>query len=143
MRYQALLLRAVTDLLRLAAASTALIHNTGVRSIGADVLKRSRVPIVGVDARDLSSVSGGDALDVDVPLALGLAVPAGAVDLAVVFGVEVDDVDGAAAVLGLSVVVKDTTGWTYVLDDLVGRVVGASADDPGLLSSLVVFVESR
>jgi fructose-1,6-bisphosphatase/inositol monophosphatase family enzyme len=52
-------------------------------------------------------------------------VAAGAVDLAVVLGVEVDDVDLAAAV---------------VLDNLVLGVVRATADDPRLLACLVVLL---
>ena len=53
-----------------------------------------------------------------------LAIAAAAVEFAKVLDVVVDDVYGAAAV---------------VLDHLVGSVVGASADDPGLAAGLVVF----
>lgn len=53
-----------------------------------------------------------------------LAVATAAVEFAKVLDVVVDDVYGAAAV---------------VLDNLVGSVVGASADDPGLAAGLVVF----
>lgn len=51
-------------------------------------------------------------------------VSARAVKLAVILNVEVDDIDGAAAV---------------VLDDLVASVVGATAYDPRLLTGLVVL----
>lgn len=57
----------------------------------------------------------------------GAYVAARSVDLAVVLGVEVDDVDGTAAI---------------VLDDLVLSVVSATTDDPGLLASLVVFLDT-
>lgn len=100
-----------------------------MRIIRADVPQSSRITIVEVDASQLAglaaTLAGGDTLDVDVALALAATVAARAVELAVVLGVEVDDVDGAAAV---------------VLDDLVRGVVGAAADDPGLLAGLVSFL---
>lgn len=73
---------------------------------------------VGVDADELATVLGDDTGHVDLAraVAVALAVAARAVDLAVVLGVEVDDVHGAAAV---------------VLDDLVRGVVGAAANDVG------------
>jgi hypothetical protein len=66
----------------------------------------------------LATLLSNNASHVDLAraLAVALAVAARAVDLAVVLGVEVDDVDGAAAV---------------VLDDLVRGVVGAATDDVG------------
>lgn len=51
-------------------------------------------------------------------------VAARSVELAVVLNVVVDDVDGTAAV---------------VLNDLIRGVVGTTANDPGLLSGLVVL----
>jgi hypothetical protein len=63
-------------------------------SISTNVDKCGCVPIVLVDAGNFTTVAGSDALDVDVALALGAAVAAGAVDLAVVFSVEVDDLRG-------------------------------------------------
>lgn len=93
------LARAGSNLAGLTTARTALVHDTLVLGAGADVLERRGVSVVLVDAHNLAAVLGRQALDVDVPLALGLAVAAGSVDLAVVFDVEVDDVDGAAAVL--------------------------------------------
>jgi hypothetical protein len=102
------LARASSHLRGLATASTAVVQNARRLVVRADVLEGSRIAIVAVDARDLARLAAalarGDALDVDVALALAAAVAARAVDLAVVLGVEVDDVDGAAAV---------------VLDDLV------------------------
>lgn len=94
-------------------------------SISADVDQGSRVGIVVVDADHLTAIVGSCALDVDVALALALAVTARAIDLSVVLGVEVDDVNGAAAV---------------VLDDLIRGVVGASADDPRFLALGVTFL---
>jgi hypothetical protein len=60
-------------------------------SVCANVDKCRGVAVVRVDACDFATVAGSDTLDVDVALALGAAVAAGAVDLAVVFGVEVYD----------------------------------------------------
>lgn len=80
------------------------------------VAVRRLVAHVGVDANQLAAVDGRGALDVDAAGAVALAVAAGAVDFSVVVGVKVDNVDVAAAV---------------VLDDLVGGVVGAAADDVG------------
>jgi len=54
----------------------------------------------------------------------GAYVSARPVELAVVLDVEVDDVDGSAAV---------------VLDDLVRSMVGTTTDDPSVLTSLVVL----
>lgn len=51
-------------------------------------------------------------------------VSARAVELAVIVDIEVDDVHSSTSI---------------VLDDFVGCVVGATTDDPGLLSSLVFF----
>lgn len=87
-------------------------------SIKAVVGVSSLIAQVGVDAHELATVLSNDASHVDLAraLAVALAVAARAVDLAVVFSVEVDDVHGAAAV---------------VLDDLVRGVVGAAADDVG------------
>ena len=78
---------------------------------------------VGVDANELTTLDGGDTLHVNGSLAglVALAVAAGAVDLAVVVGVEVDDVDVTAAV---------------VLDDLVGGLVSTAANDVGNSAAL-------
>jgi hypothetical protein len=62
-------------------------------SICANVNKCRGVAVVRVDAGNFTTIAGSDALDVDVALALGAAVSAGTVDLAVVFGVEVDDLE--------------------------------------------------
>lgn len=97
---------------------TALVTLALSLSIKAVVRVSSLVAQVGVDADELATVLGDDTRHVDLALAVAvaLAVAARAVDLAVVLGVEVDDVHGAAAV---------------VLDDLVRGVVGAAADDVG------------
>ena len=65
---------AVADLLGLAATRTAVVEDAGVAGVGADVLERRGVAVVAVDARDLAAVARRRALDVDVPLALGLAL---------------------------------------------------------------------
>ena len=99
----------------LVTALVALELSLGVEA----VVRVSRlVAQVGVDANQLAAVLGDDSCHVDLAreVAVAFAVAARAVDLAVVLGVEVDDVDGAAAV---------------VLDDLVRSVVGAAADDVG------------
>ncbi|KAJ8104452.1 hypothetical protein OPT61_g10749 [Boeremia exigua] len=121
---KARLTRADTSLCGLAATSAAVVHLALGLRIGADVLEGSSVLVVSVDAGELTAVLSSDTLNVNVALALGRAVSAGAVQLAVVLDVEVNDVDGAAAV---------------VLDDLVGAVVRAAADDPGLLAGFVVL----
>lgn len=76
------------------------------------------VTIVGVDANELATPDGGGALHVHgaLAVAVALAVTARSVDLAVVVGVEVDNVDVTTAV---------------VLDDLVGGVVSTATDDVG------------
>ena len=51
-------------------------------------------------------------------------ISAGPVELAVVLNVEVDDIDGTAAV---------------VLDDLVRAVVSTTTDDPSLRTGLVIL----
>lgn len=76
---------------------------------------------VGVDAHELTTVNSSGALHVNSASAVSRAVTARAVDLAVVVGVEVDDVDVAAAV---------------VLDDLVRGVVGTATDDVGCAITL-------
>ena len=68
------LARAVSDLLGLAATRAAVVEDAGVAGVGADVLQGCRVAVVAVDARDLAAVSCRRALDVNVPLALGLAL---------------------------------------------------------------------
>ena len=68
------LARAVADLLGLAAACASVVEHAGVAGVGADVLRGCRVAVVAVDARDLAAVSCRRALDVNVPLALGLAL---------------------------------------------------------------------
>lgn len=94
-------------------------------SIGADILQSSSVAVVGVDADDFAAIVGRSAFDIDVSLALRAAVTARSVDLAVVFGVEVDNVDSTTAVM---------------LDNLVRGMVRATTNDPRLLSLLVVFL---
>lgn len=87
------LTRAVSDLLRLAVVAAAIVENARVVGVGADILQGSGVPVVQVNADNFTTVVCGSALHVDIALALGVAVTAGAVDLAVVFGVEVDDLE--------------------------------------------------
>ena len=71
---------------------------------------------VGVDAHQLTTINGSGALHVDSAGAVAGAVTAGSVNLAVVFGIEVDNVDMSASV---------------VLDDLVCGVESTTADDVG------------
>jgi hypothetical protein len=87
------LTRAVSNLFRLAATCATIVEHTWMISVCANVDKCRGIAVVRVDAGDFTTVTGSDALDVDVALALGAAVAAGAVDLAVVFGVEVDDLE--------------------------------------------------
>lgn len=65
---------AVADLAGLAATSAALVHDTGVLGISADVLEGGSVTVVLVDADNLATVASSNTLDVDVALALGLAL---------------------------------------------------------------------
>jgi hypothetical protein len=108
------LTRAVASLCRLTTARAAIVENARVARVRTDVLQSRRVAIVEVDAGHLAAVTRRHALDVDVSLALRSAlsdmvsfcplsifdlnfqtyVSAGAVNLAVIFGVEVDDLTG-------------------------------------------------
>jgi len=115
---------AETGLGGLATTSTSLEHLTFGSSIRASVFDRSGISIVGINSNQQISIFSSDTLDVDIALALRLAIATAAVEFAKVLDVVVDDVYGAAAV---------------VLDHFVGSVVGASADDPGLAAGLVVF----
>lgn len=115
--------------------------------VGADVLQGSGVPIVQVDADNFTTVVCGSALNVDIALALGAAVAAGAVDLAVVFGVEVDDLEKVLVRAGQlhwtseSTYIHSTTA--IVLDNLVAGVVSTTANDPGLLSGRVSSLQKN
>lgn len=62
------------DLLGLTAAGAAVVEDTGVLGIRADVLEGGGVAELGVDADNITAVAGGHALHVDVALALGLAL---------------------------------------------------------------------
>jgi hypothetical protein len=99
----------------LVAALVALALSLGVEAV---VRVSSAVAQVGVDADELAAVLGNNTAHVDLAraVAVALAVAARAVDLAVVLGVEVYNIDSAAAV---------------VLDHFVGGVVGSAADDVG------------
>lgn len=59
--------------------------------VGANILERRSVAEVRVDTSQFATVARSHALYVDVALALAAAVAAGAVKLAVIFDVEVDD----------------------------------------------------
>jgi hypothetical protein len=98
-----------------------------VAQVGVDANKLQRIQVSTIPQTShqlhppttyLATVLSNNTSHVDLAraLAVALAVAARAVDFAVVLGVEVDDVHGAAAV---------------VLDDLVRCVVGAAADDVG------------
>lgn len=63
-----------TDLLGLTATGTAVVEDTGVLGVRADVLEGGSVAELGVDADNITAVAGGHALHVDVALALGLAL---------------------------------------------------------------------
>jgi hypothetical protein len=119
------LARTVANLLGLTTASTPLIHNTRVISVCADIDKCSRVTIVGIDAHDLATVIRGSAFNVHIPLTLLAAVAAGTIDLAIVFSIEVDDVDSSAAVM---------------LNDLVRSMIGSAANNPCLLAFDIIFL---
>lgn len=71
---------------------------------------------VGVDAHELTAIDGSGALHVHGTSTVVLAVTARSVNLAVVVGVKVDNVNMAAAV---------------VLNDLVRGLIGTSANDVG------------
>jgi hypothetical protein len=93
------------------AVSPSAVHKPRLSSAHVALAKiKEKDATVGVDARERAAVARLDALDVDVPLALGRAlvpqfssaggesgkedgayVAAGTVELAVVVGVEVDD----------------------------------------------------
>jgi hypothetical protein len=60
-------------------------------SIGAYILQCGRITVVEVDADYFAAIASGSALNIDIPLALLATVTAGAIDFAVVFGIEIDD----------------------------------------------------
>lgn len=86
-----LLTRAVSDLLLLAVTRTTIIKDTRMVSVGAHILQRGRITVVEVDADDFAAVTSGSALNIDIALALVVTVTARAIDFAVVFSIEVDD----------------------------------------------------
>lgn len=89
------LTRTISNLLWLTAVAAAIVEDAGVVGVGANVYQGRSVAIVQVNADNFTTVVCGSPFDVDIALALGAAVTAGAVDLAVVFGVEVDDLEAA------------------------------------------------
>lgn len=86
-----LLTRAVSDLLRLAVTRTTIIKDTRMVSVGAQILQCSRITVVEVDADDFAAITSGSTLNIDIALALVVTVTARAIDFAVVFSIEVDD----------------------------------------------------
>ena len=103
---------------RLVATNIPLALRAGVEAV---VRVRRLVAQVGVDADELAAVDGRDALHGDGARAVAATVAARAVHFAVVLGVEVLDIDRAAAV---------------VLDHFVRGVEGAAADDVGCAVAL-------
>jgi hypothetical protein len=65
-----------TSLDRLAATSAASVHLALDLCVGANILESCSIAVVGVDAGEFATVNGGNALDVDVTLALRGAVSA-------------------------------------------------------------------
>lgn len=152
--YRCRLTRAGSGLLGLAATSASSVSLAPGLCIGADVLEGGSVAVVEVNTGELTTVFGGDALHVDVTLALLGAlsivlvfvseqdlstskcranakeilskthVSARAVQLAVVLSVEVNNIHSTAAV---------------VLNDLVRGVVGTTTDNPSLVTRLVIL----
>lgn len=106
------LLRGLAVAVLLVAAVVGLALGLGEAVVGVGGL----VTQVGVDAHELTTVDGGNTLHVHGTGAVVLAVTAAAVDLAVVLGVEVDDVDVAT---------------TVVLDDLVVGTESATTNNVG------------
>lgn len=76
---------------------------------------------VGVDAHQLPTVDSSSALHMHRASAVTLAVAARPVNLAVIVGIEVDDVHVATAVM---------------LNDLIGGFVSATADNVGCAAAL-------
>lgn len=68
------LTRAVSSLAGLAAASAAIIQDTRMVSVGADIFKSRSVTIIEVDANNLAPIVGCSTLNVDISLALRLAL---------------------------------------------------------------------
>lgn len=68
-------------------------------------------------------------------------VAARAVDLSIVVGIEVDDLDLSSAVMRISssTATHVDGSATIVLHDLVGSVVCTTTDDPSLLPSFIIF----
>jgi hypothetical protein len=59
--------------------------------VGAHILQSGRVTVVEVDANYFAAVASSSTLNIDIPFALLVTVTAGAIDFAIVFGIEVDD----------------------------------------------------
>jgi hypothetical protein len=83
--------RASPNLLRLAPTGAAIIQDAPRRRVRADIAQSGSITIIAVDARQFTAVTSSDALNVDIPLALGAAVATRSIELAIVFGVEVDN----------------------------------------------------
>lgn len=66
--------RAVPRLRRLIAIIVANVHDTRMRIVSAHVDQGRRIAIIGVDTNNSATLIGSGALDVDVALALALAL---------------------------------------------------------------------
>lgn len=124
-------IRASANLRGLLAAGIALEAIAGLALVLTSVDNLAGISVVGVDAAEDTAVDSHRVLDDEVTgTTVALAVTAAARELAVVVGIEVLDVDGAAAV---------------ELEDLVAGVESATAVDvgssAGLLEGCGVFAD--
>lgn len=83
-----------SNLLRFAVTFATIVGDTWRVGISADIDQSGCIAVGEVDTSDLTAIDGGGAFDVDVALALAIAVSARAVDFAVVFGIEIYDLEG-------------------------------------------------
>lgn len=92
--FETSLATAGTSLLRFAVALAAIICDTWLVSVCAHVIQGSCITVNSVDTNNLPAVNSSCALDIDVALTLAIAVSARPVNFAIVFGIEVDDLEG-------------------------------------------------
>lgn len=135
---------ACSDLLRLAVSFTSIIQSARGISIRADILQGCDITECLIDSRNLTTIDSSGTLNVYSTLTLAITVSAGPVHLAIVIGIEVDDlekIDGVSKARG-------GEGWptnvhcaaSIMLNDLVLGMVGAATNNPRLVSRRIIVL---
>lgn len=92
-------IRASANLLRLTTTADTLVTLASLASILAGVADRTGVAIVGVDTTQSATVNGNDVVDDNIAgTTIVRAVTAASGDFAIVFGVEILDLNSATSV---------------------------------------------